>query len=246
MTLERILNYYKDFQTLPQSEKVKVVGYVISTVDKRATFTPKELYNFFHENNLDPPSNMSRELTKISKERPRSIIKIGNQYALERNYIKEMDLQHGSAYSIAVSKKMEDLLDKVKDTDQKSFLKDALICFENKIYRASILLTWLVVLDILYDEVLANHLVVFNAEVAKQNKKFVVKKKADFEDIKESIFIEALRAASIISKEQKKVLDEKLTIRNSAAHPNKTSFMEAKVASFIEELLIDVVDMFNQ
>lgn len=66
-------------------------------------------------------------------------------------------------------------------------------------------------------------------------------KPTDFEDLKESYVIELLKAASIISKEQKKVLDEKLEVRNSAAHPNSTSFKEPKVVTFIDELFTDVV-----
>lgn len=85
-------------------------------------------------------------------------------------------------------------------------------------------------------------LMVFPKQVlAKANKKLKIQSKVDFEDLKESQFIELLRASSIISKEQKKILDDKLDIRNSAAHPNATSFKEAKTATFIEELLNDIV-----
>src|SRR5690606_38344666 len=115
-------------------------------------------------------------------------------------------------------------------------------CFQCKLYRPAIIMTWIVVIDVLYDYVINNHLRDFNDVLKHANKKLVIKSKSDFEELRESDFILYLKTAAIISKEQRKVLDEKLTIRNSAAHPNGTSFKEAKTATFIEELFSDVLD----
>jgi len=232
----------EEFKSSNQTEQVKSIAYAYYIINNNNNFQPKDLSDLFKTYNISLPSNISRELSKITKGRPRDIIKQNEGYALERGFINKMDNLHRAGYSKEISSKMTQLLSGIRDANQKIFLEDALKCFTAKLYRPSIIMTWLVVLDVLYDHVLSFKLSEFNAELVKQNKKVIIKSKSDFEDIKESVFIEVLRSASIITKEQKKILDEKLTVRNSAAHPNQTSFKEPKVVSFIEELLSDIVD----
>ncbi|HTE01476.1 MAG TPA: hypothetical protein VK668_19450 [Mucilaginibacter sp.] len=245
MNFERVFDNGKPFKSLHQLEQVKIGGYVYYLTNGRNEFQPKDLAELFKNYNIDGPANISRELSKALKERPRDVIKHNDNYALERSYINKMNALHQIDYSKDTFLKMNNLLVELKDINQKQFLEDALKCFGAKIYRPTIIMTWLVVLDVLYDKVINSKLNEFNLALLKQNKKTIITIKSDFEDIKESTFIEVLRSASIISKEQKKILDEKLTIRNSASHPNQTSFKESKVVSFIEELLYDVVDKLN-
>lgn len=43
------------------------------------------------------------------------------------------------------------------------------------------------------------------------------------------------------TKGQKKLLDEKLRIRNTYAHPSSLTLSESKVNSFVEDLIVDIV-----
>lgn len=62
--------------------------------------------------------------------------------------------------------------------------------------------------------------------------------------LKESKFIEICRSANVISNEVRKILDEKLGIRNTCAHPNSIVISESKSTSFIEDLIENVMLKF--
>jgi len=240
MAVQHILDEVGGLSTLSKKEQVKKVAYAHYVQTNSTTFTQKDLAAIFSSNNLVIP-NLSRELSLIVKDKPCEIFKTKKGYVLERGFIKVMDDQFGSKYSKDATNHFQDLFKRVHKQSHKEFLQDAIMCFNLKLYRPAIIMTWIVALDMLYDYVIESCLIKFNIELAKANKKLKIQSKVDFEDLKESQFIELLRASSIISKEQKKILDDKLDIRNSAAHPNATSFKEAKTATFIEELLNDIV-----
>jgi hypothetical protein len=64
----------------------------------------------------------------------------------------------------------------------------------------------------------------------------------DFLELRdENTFIEILRAATIITKNVKKILDEKLGFRNTCAHPNDIIVTEAKVVAAIEDFAYNVI-----
>ena len=63
----------------------------------------------------------------------------------------------------------------------------------------------------------------------------------DFGDVPENKFIELLRAASIISNDVRKILDQKLGTRNSCAHPSGVLIKGSKVIDFVEDLVENVL-----
>ena len=69
--------------------------------------------------------------------------------------------------------------------------------------------------------------------------------KDDFGDIKEVNFIGAMRGAKIISNDVRKMLDEKLGIRNTCAHPSVVEVHESKVLNFVEDLVDNVILKFT-
>jgi len=244
MNIQAVLDFdNQKFGELTPKERVKRIAYIHYLLTDNSTFNLKDLTMLFNSNNLVSP-NISRELSTICTGKSREIFKTKNGFVLERGFIKLMDEKFAVKYTKEISIQFQEQLDRVKQPIQKEFLQDAFSCFNAKLYRPTILMTWIVVMDVLYEYVLSHYLISFNAELIKTNKKIIIQKKGDFEDLKESTFIELLRASSVISKEQKKILDEKLSVRNSAAHPNSTSFKEAKTVTFVEELFNDIVKDF--
>src|SRR5438067_2008893 len=70
---------------------------------------------------------------------------------------------------------------------------------------------------------MANHLAAFNAAIPRRYPKragFSIIKKDDFEELKESETIEVCGNAGIVNDNTKKILNDKLTRRNVAAHPS--------------------------
>jgi hypothetical protein len=138
---------------------------------------------------------------------------------------------------------IESLLKKVNRPDAKNFLEEAHLCLRANAPRAAIVMTWIVVIDHLYEYVLAHKLSDFNLELAKKNWKLTsVVTKDDFSEIKkEKDFIELCRAANVFSIDVRKILDEKLGIRNTAGHPSTVTVHGTKAANLIEDLVENVI-----
>jgi hypothetical protein len=95
--------------------------------------------------------------------------------------------------------------------------------------------------------VLTHKLRDFNVELAKKGWKLTaVSNKDDFSEIKkEKDFIELCRAASVFNNDVRKILDEKLGIRNAAGHPSTVTVHGTKAANFIEDLVDNVILKFT-
>ena len=76
------------------------------------------------------------------------------------------------------------------------------------------------------------------------NNNKVINTKDDFGDLKESVFIEACRGANIITNDIRKILDTKLGIRNSFAHPSTIMLPKSKALEFIEDLVNNVISKY--
>jgi hypothetical protein len=60
----------------------------------------------------------------------------------------------------------------------------------------------------------------------------------------ESKFIEFCKSAKIISSDVRKILDQKLATRNSAAHPSTIIYTESKIVEYVEDLVEIVVKRY--
>jgi hypothetical protein len=133
---------------------------------------------------------------------------------------------------------------KVSDKQRQEFLAEAIVCLVAGARRATIVLTWIAVLDHMQDFVVTHHLATFNSALAKRTDKLAklqIVSRDDFGEMNETAFIEVCRSASIITKDVRKILDEKLGFRNSCAHPSSIQVGDAKVVSFIEDLVDNVI-----
>jgi hypothetical protein len=70
---------------------------------------------------------------------------------------------------------------------------------------------------------------------------FEVRKREDFEELKEWEIIDVLGTASLIGGGTKKILKEKLDRRNTAAHPSTVIVTEAQANDVITDLVHNVV-----
>jgi hypothetical protein len=120
--------------------------------------------------------------------------------------------------TVKVDKLLSDLPGKVPDAAERDFLSEALICFRNKAFRASIVMTWNLTYFHLCTHVLKHKLAEFNAEyptrhpgIHKKAKAPVIGKIEDVaSDLKESEMIEICRSANILTKEQFNALDRQI------------------------------------
>jgi hypothetical protein len=128
---------------------------------------------------------------------------------------------------------------------ERGFLKEVIDCFSVGANRATIVMCWSLVLDHLYEIVWRHHRIAFDLVLAKNTDKRVRPTKLltrdDLGDIPENKFIEFLRSAGVISNDVRKILDEKLGIRNSSAHPSAVAIKSSKVIEFIEDLIENLI-----
>jgi hypothetical protein len=141
---------------------------------------------------------------------------------------------------------IEALLKKVGRADAKNFLAEAHLCLRANASRAAMVMTWIVVMDHLFEYVLVHKLADFNTELAKKFPKISpIKTKDDFSEIKkEKDFIELCRAANVFNNDVRKILDERLGNRNTAGHPSTVTVHSGKAANFIEDLVENVILKF--
>jgi hypothetical protein len=248
MKIADFLDKSDGFNKLTQKERVRLMSYFYIVIENTDEFTVKQITQCFTDNNLNLPANISREFTSLSESKPKVFIKRNKNFVFERSAKKVLDeIYLSNTHSQVISTTLRDLLHKVKSTEQKSFLEEAISCFEIKSYRASIVMSWLLAMDTIYEYIIKKKIVEFNSAIQLQGKykKIIIATKDQFGEFKESDFIEILRVAKLISNDQRKILVEKLDFRNTCAHPNSIVIKESKAISFIEDIVENVIIKFN-
>lgn len=100
--------------------------------------------------------------------------------------------------------------------------------------------------DVLYLEVVANHLDAFNAKARRANEKWKKATNADgLSRMGEADFLDRLVTISVIGKNVKDQLAIALNVRNECGHPNSLAMGGNIVTSHLETLLLNVFERFN-
>ncbi len=156
-----------------------------------------------------------------------------------------MDGKYGSRpAAIYISKLLTDLPTRIPNLAERTYLDEALVCFNVGAFRASIVMCWNLAYDHLCELVLTRHLRDFNAQLPKSFPKAdisVLNKKDDFQELKESQVLQVCKSANIISGSLHKTLKEKLDRRNIAAHASGVVVSQPTAEEFIKDLIENVV-----
>lgn len=229
---------------LGQRAHILLLGYYMRSCGSTG-FTSRILQNIFKKSKLHIPDKLEEELKALASGETAPLLSIEkDRYSLSlygldevEHYLKdEPQIQRGTEM-------LKNLLPKILDKNQKIFLGEAITCAERGLKRASIIMTWLFIMDYIQEFIIANKKVEFITALSKRsdvNKLPTINTKDDFEDMRESIFIEIMRSAGIITAGVYKILKEKLDIRNTCAHPSDIFIHESKVVNFIEDLVENV------
>jgi hypothetical protein len=134
---------------------------------------------------------------------------------------------------------------KLANADTRAFVEEAVRCFEGKLYRSAVVLSWIGALALLYDFVVAKKLKEFNAEALKRDAKWKAASNNDgLARMGEHDFLQILPAIGVIGKNVKDELEICLKLRNGCGHPNSMKIAEHRVAAHIEQLMLNVFDVF--
>lgn len=244
--VNRFYNGIKNARELKPTDLVGYFAYFLTIENEDAIAATSAIDDCFRACDLSPPKNTSAYLSKYLNGKNAKFVKVQGGYRLQRTYRDEIAMNLGaSTHIVQTSNELRKLESKLHSGTEKGFLKELIDCFEIGANRAAIVMCWILVLDHLYAYVLQHHLFAFNAVLVKNIDKrvriSVVQTREDFGEIPEGKFIEFLRSAGITSNDVRKILDEKLGIRNTSAHPSAVAIKPSKVVEFIDDLVENVI-----
>jgi hypothetical protein len=134
----------------------------------------------------------------------------------------------------------------VRDTDTRSFVTEAVECFESRFYRSAAVMSWLAAVHVLHRYVHDKQLAEFNAEAKRVDAKWrPAKTTDDLGRMGEADFLDRLVAISVLAKSVKDELNTCLKLRNGCGHPNSLKIGANAVARHLEVLLLNVFTKFD-
>jgi hypothetical protein len=162
-----------------------------------------------------------------------------------KQHLKTLGVTKMSPAAVRAATDLRGLVASVKDDDTRSFVEEAIQCYELELYRSAVVMSWLAAMHVLKNEVHQKHLAAFNAEALRVNKNWKAAKTLD--DIglmKEAEFLDRIAAISMIGKNVKEELQRCLKLRNGCGHPSSLKVGPSMVTNHIETLLLNVLQPF--
>lgn len=246
MSLSESVTNIADFGRWSHSDKIKFFAWYIHAQRNKDRFDQAAIRGCYDELHLEKPSGVSSYLTSLMGKKPKEVLHDSRGYYLAGQCREALDKKYGQRQiTVQVDKLLSDLPGKISDEAEKRFLTEVLVCFRNKAFRAAIVMAWNLAYAHLEDFILANHLVKFNAQIQvtypRRTPAVTITTRDDFGQLKESEVIQVCKSANIISNDLKKILDEKLGRRNTAAHPSTVEFTQVNAEDFIVDLVNNII-----
>lgn len=243
----KILDYIvsiEDFYKADSKDQTDYLAFYLVYHKGLDLFTPKDIMAVCTELNLQPHGRLAPYFSEQAKSKTGKYIKLNKGYQLHAPFRSELEQKIAKAPILVVlDQELERQIASVTDIYERDLLEEAARCYKVKAYRAAVVMIWAVTMSHIHSYVFAEELVAFNSAISRDSDKKLkpVKKVEDFGEMKEIKFIELLRSASIITNDTKKILEEKLGIRNTAAHPSKTHLKESKATEFGQDLIANII-----
>lgn len=243
--LKIFIKAINDFDKVRPSEQIDYFSYYLIIRKNLGTVKPKDISECFSELHIPAYSNISKYLSDTSKKvkgYQKYIKNKDSSYKLTKQRISELEKNIiVDEHVVTINNSLNSLLTKITNASERAYLEEAILTFEVKAYRASIIMVWLLTIDHLYEYILNGKISDFISALRRANISKSIHSKDDFGELKESQFIEICKSSGIISNDVRKILDTKLGIRNSFAHPSNIKLPKSKALEFIEDLVENVI-----
>ncbi len=244
MKLEEFVSKLNNFASWEDKKKIDFLAFFHTFKDSSHVFTATDIEQSLAVLDIRPYSRTAAYLSEEAKSKTGKYLKQKKGYRLERKKFDEIKRQiENEPKMFEVSQQLVDLIPKVTDTQEQSFLIEAINCYKVEAYRAAIVMVWTLTIDHLQKYVFGNKLTEFNDSISRDSDKKLqhVIQYDDFSGFKEVKLIELMRSSNSISNDVRKILDEKLGIRNSAGHPSGIIVLGHKATEFIGDLIVNVL-----
>jgi hypothetical protein len=144
---------------------------------------------------------------------------------------------------------LESLTDALKQApkEYRPYLEEAVTCYEQGLYRAAILMVWAAVIQHLYSTVGSHRGGVAAFEAANQarfgsSRNYrAIKKQDDLLYMGERDFITLGEDAGMYNRNARKILHERLELRNLCGHPTGYRVGREQTVVFVESLLLNIL-----
>lgn len=246
MSASRFFNAVPNASSESERNVVSYFLYYLTVEQGAQEATAPDIARCFSECDLAVPKRLSSYLSEGATARPPRYIRARNGYRLQRHFADEISGKLGPQKAVQqTSAELRSLEGMFTDTATKSYLAEAIDCFEAGASRAAVIMIWILTVDHFTNYVFDKKLTEFNISLAKNPGKISkIGAIEDFQDLKEEKIIEVARSARIITNDVRKVLIEGLGTRNSAAHPSDVKIAPSKAISVIEDLVTNVIKKF--
>jgi hypothetical protein len=226
-------------------DQLLLIAWFVETRRQRPCFDATQMRQCFKEVGLDAP-DMIVYLPRLAAKKPPQLIKERGGYRLSGAMRRELDKKYAENPTvIAISQILSALPAKIPDLAERAFLSEALNCYRVKAYRAAIIMAWNLAYDHIVRWIFADigRLQSLNSGIAARypKKGLVIAKVDDLDDLKESELIEACRSCGLINKNTVAILRDKLTRRNTVAHPSRITITQHQADDAISDLVLNVI-----
>jgi hypothetical protein len=244
VTLTELVDAIDKFSDWSFADKIRLFVWFAHAYRKLEVVTTAHVKRSFEELHLDPPASISSFVNSMVNKNLPDLLRVGDAFKLHKRVRDEFDKRYGMREaSVVVHQLLADLPTKVPNLKEREFLEETLRCFKHRAFRASVVMAWNLAYDHLCHWVLAKHLAPFNAQIPVRYQKktgIVIAKRDDFAELKESEVLEVCNSAGLTANAHK-VLTEKLTKRNLAAHPSGIEVNQLTAEEYINDLVLNVV-----
>jgi hypothetical protein len=245
MELRDLVDQISGFDGLSPRDKIRLFAWFLHTQRNKEIVFNADMRACFDELHLEDP-NVAKYLGRMVDYK--DLMRERGGFKLHRSVRTDLDKKYGVHDSVVrVSQLLADLPAKVPDLAERDFLTEALKCYRHEAYRSCIVMTWNLAYSHLLHWILKDpgRLAAFNAAIVKRFPKktgLQIIRYDDFGDeLKESEVIEICGTASLLNSNIKKILNEKLTKRNMAAHPSTVKVVQAQADDAATDLINNVV-----
>jgi hypothetical protein len=248
MELVQLVRLVKGFDALGQPERIALLAWYLHTHRKMERFDKPDIRSCYDKLGIPCP-DLSIYFRRLTEERsPAVFLKDKQGYRLAGTVQRQYDQKYGRHETVViVSDILKELPGNVADKAERLFLTEALTCYEHQAFRAAIVMTW----NLAYDHLLrwivgdAQRLAEFNTAIPRKYPKkagLVIADREGFEELREFEVIEVCGTACLFSTNNvKKILLDKLTKRNMAAHPSLVEITRHQADDTITDLVHNVV-----
>ncbi len=231
------------FSKFSNTDKILALGFFLHTDRQRDRFAASDINVLLDELNLERPANTSSQMRAMTEGKSKRLLQDTRGFRLLTDARDTVALWlppiHTPKEILVDLKKLEA---SITSPQQKIFLHEALVCFANEAYRASIVMAWNLAYHHVTSLIFAHHLAAFNARLRIQYpKESEIKLFTDFEDMKESMFIAVVKGGGLVTSATAKTMKAKLDVRNTAAHPSSTIVSPITAEEVITDLVKNIL-----